>query len=307
MNANIPVAILAQMKPQTLANLLEAHREIEEIRKRVYSGRPKKRVKRCGKCDKGDVTRKTKTANKDTTDKDTVDKDTTNNITPQVKQEDCPTDSDEAESVDYEEFNDDLFESDSDTTVRDSLSRGTEEGAQSDTEPDTPPDTLNEEAQNDTQLDTGTTNTQPDTTDTNSANKVRMSAEQFEPTEDPTLISRVQENVARDTSRASGHVATNEATSQVTSTQVTANLAASPVTATTPPPETHPYIAQNDYGLFVCGIDGCQLPYKSRGSVYRHWSRNHNVLAPRVCSFCPARFWALAQLAWHERQCREEQ
>lgn len=222
MNTNIPVAILAHMKPQTLANLIEAYREIEEIKKRVFTKIPKRKV---GGVEKGvqkkwvvrKGPRRTAKFIKKESDLETecsIDCST-----------DCSTDSDE----DYPN------DGDSDTTLRDT------QGS------------------------------------TRSESKIDLQLLNYDsqPGLTSTLTISVSDAITEESTRSA---------------------------------DTCHGITMNEHGLYVCGYEGkCKLAYKSRASVYRHWVNRHNVAPPLKCSQCSARFWALAQLAWHERKCERSE
>lgn len=271
MNTNIPVAILAHMNPQTLANLIEAYREIEEIKRRVFPTKPKRRkvrgVDRSVR-KKRKVEKESRCAGSFFKNESDLETECLNDSST-----DCSTDSDE-----------DLPNNgDSDTTVGGGT-KGEMLGtvsARSDTTID--PQLLTHDSQ--TMMDTMT-----------------ISASDAQ-TEEATHSADTSQCVT--SKRKSGITPmTSFSTGTCQPTRVSRVVSPMPSDGSTLTSDTLPAIAMNEHGLFLCGYGGrCKLAYKSRASVYRHWVNRHNVVPPLQCSQCSARFWALAQLAWHERKC----
>lgn len=241
MNTDIPVAVLAHMKPQTVINLIEAYKEMEEIKQRLFITPPRKR-KRKVRVKREEQQKRIKQETPYSTDSD---EDTT------YGESDVP----------YEENGDVSGKvMDSHVNKTDDVNRAVnghinEPGPINENSLDRATNATTQESQTDQSHIHGPPITPQDTT----VNPQDLQKDHSENRPMDFFVS--------------------------------------------PEPDAQPPIIKNEDGSFICGLNKCELTYKSRASVYRHWASRHNVQPPKKCLQCPARFWAVAQLVWHERRC----
>lgn len=314
MNTNIPVAILAHMKPQTLANLIEACREIEEIRKRVYPKRLKRKAKEGG----GRVKKKRRVEGEPKFTDQSVKQETCYDIDLETCHEaDCSTDSDDDDDDDDTTMRDvDDSEGDGDTKGGMKDDTQSHQSAPGDFESTIDPTLLSYDYESSSAATSSSATSASDAMANNTILLAGTAGSHMAATgtsiESPTAPALIHSSLGTDVvlraAAVSGVAVLNTSPVPSTARSPTTNSETSNPSQGRPPTspisDTMSGIALNKDGQFVCGFEGkCKLAYKSRASVYRHWVSRHNVAPPLKCSQCSARFWALAQLAWHERRC----